>query len=227
MSNYFEINYFKRVAKTNYVLLTLYLAISVTAHAIANRLVLVDHLPIISAGFIYMAVFVLTDVLASYNPRRLVIFIICLEALFNLFFITYTNLISHMSFPLYFHNVQAYQQVFSPIIILYIANLLGTFISATLDLFIFYYLYKTRRWMFFLASFCSSIITISCYTYITDYFGFRHSYPHHVLELTLVNLFTNFITLLIYSLIGQFLVVLIQKYLSKRSTVAWEAEKAS
>lgn len=214
MSNYFEISYLNKTAKINYILLTLYLAISVTAHAIANRLVIIDGFPIISAGFIYMAVFVLTDVFASFNTRKLVIFIISLEAIFNLFFIVYTNIISHMPFPPYFQNANAYTAVFSPIITLYAANLGGTFIAAIVDLFIFYYLYKQRQWMFFLASFCSSIITISCYTYVTDYFGFRNTYPDHVFELTFINLLTNFITLLGYSIIGQLLVNFIQRYLN-------------
>lgn len=217
MNSYFELSYAKRSAKVNYVLLTLFLAISVTAHAIANRLVLLGGFPIISAGFIYMAVFVLTDVFASFNPRRLVIFIITLEALFNLFFIGYTNLISHMPHPEYFQNAEAYTEVFSPIMILYAANLGGTFIAAVVDLFIFYYLYKERQWMFFLASFCSSIITISCYTYVTDYFGFRNSYPDHVLELTFINLLTNFMTLLAYSIVGQFLVNYIHRILNSRA----------
>lgn len=217
MNNYFEINYFKKVAKVNYALLTLYLAISVTAHAIANRLVTVGGYPIISAGFIYMAVFVLTDVFASFNTRKLVIFVISLEAIFNLFFIIYTNIISNMPYPAYFQGAGAYSEVFSPIIILYAANLGGTFIAAVVDLFIFYYLYKQKQWMFFLASFCSSIITISCYTYVTDYFGFRNSYPNHVLELTFINLLTNFITLLGYSILGQLLVNFIQKYLNGKT----------
>lgn len=217
MNSYFEISYFKRVSKVNYILITLFLAISVSAHAIANRLVIIDGYPIISAGFIYMAVFVLTDVFASFNSRRLVIFIIALEAIFNLFFISYTNIISNMPYPPYFQNAEAYTQVFNPIITLYAANLGGTFIAAVVDLFIFYYLYKQRQWMFFLSSFCSSIITISCYTYVTDYFGFKNSYPDHVLELTFINLLTNFITLLGYSIMGQFLVNYIQKYLNGRT----------
>jgi len=221
MNNYFEIGYFKRIAKTNYILLSVYLAISVTAHAIANRLVVIHGFPIISAGFIYMAVFVLTDVFASFNPRRLVVLIISLEAIFNLFFIGYTNIISNMPYPSYFQNAEAYTEVFSPIVVLYIANLGGTFLSAIIDLFIFYYLYKQRQWMFFLASFCSSIITISCYTYVTDYFGFRNSYPDHVLELTFINLLTNFITLLGYSVLGQFLVNFIQGYLNGRSKLSY------
>ncbi len=183
----------------------------------------VNGYPIISAGFIYMAVFVLTDVFASFNPRRLVIFIIALEALFNLFFISYTNIISNMPYPPYFQNADAYTQVFNPIIVLYAANLGGTFIAAVVDLFIFYYLYKQRQWMFFLSSFCSSIITISCYTYVTDYFGFRNSYPDHVLELTFINLLTNFVTLLGYSILGQLLVNYIQKYLNGRTQLFYAA----
>ena len=221
MNHYFEISYFKRVAKVNYILLTFFLAISVSAHAIANRLVTIVDYPIISAGFIYMAVFVLTDVFASFNSRRLVIFMISLEAIFNLFFISYTNIISNMPYPSYFQHANSYTEVFSPIIILYAANLGGTFIAAVIDLFIFYYLYKQRQWMFFLASFCSSIITISCYTYVTDYFGFRNSYPDHVFELTFINLLTNFITLLGYSILGQFLVNFIQKYLNGKSQLSF------
>jgi len=215
-NNYYELIYTKRTALVNYLLLTLYLAISVTAHAIANRLVLVQGYPIISAGFIYMAVFILTDVFASFNSRKLVILIILLEGFLNLFFVVYTNIISQLPYPEYFQNAEAYKEVFHPLISLYIANLGGTIIAAIIDLFIFYYLFKERRWPFFIASFSSSIITISCYTYITDYFGFKTAYPDHVLELTFINLLTNFITLLGYSMIAQFLVNYIQLYLSKR-----------
>ena len=126
-----------------------------------------------------------------------------------------------MPYPAYFQNANSYTEVFSPIIVLYAANLGGTFIAAVVDLFIFYYLYKQRQWMFFLASFCSSIITISCYTYVTDYFGFRHSYPEHVLELTFVNLVTNFITLLGYSILGQFLVNFIQRFLNRKPLLSY------
>ncbi|HEY2566751.1 MAG TPA: VUT family protein [Candidatus Aquirickettsiella sp.] len=213
----FELNYFKRAAKINYILLTLYLSLSISAHAIANRLVLIDGYPIISAGFIYMSIFILTDVFASFNPRKLVIMMIVLEALSNLIFIVYTNWVSGMPYPVYFHHAEAYTAVFRPIIILYLANLGGTFIAAVVDLFIFYYLYKNKRWPFFIASFLSSIVTISCYTFITDYFGFRHSYPEHVFLLTNINLITNFITLAFYAIVGQFAVMFIQRMLNRET----------
>jgi uncharacterized PurR-regulated membrane protein YhhQ (DUF165 family) len=178
MINYFEINHLKKIYKINLFLLTIYLSISIAAHIIANRLVIINGYPIISAGFIYMAVFVLTDVFASFNSRKLVMYIIFCEAFANLIVILYTTWISGMPYPEYFHKAEAYKQVFQPVIVLYIANLGGTIISAIIDLFIFYYLYKQKRWSFFLSSFASSIITISCYTFVTDYFGFRISYPN-------------------------------------------------
>lgn len=214
MISYFELNYLKRLSKVNYVLLALLLVVSCSAHTVANRLVELGGYPIIAAGFIYMQVFIISDVLASYNPRRLVIFFLIIEALFNLFFVTYANKISSMPSPNYFSHADAYITVFGPIPMLYLANLGGTFISAVLDLYIFNYLYNTRKWMFALSSFLSSIFTISCYTYVTDYFGFRDTYPEHVMELTHINLITNFITLFLYAILGQGLVVAIQKYLN-------------
>lgn len=215
MISYFELDYLKRTSKVNYVLLALMLAISCSAHTVTNRLVIVHGFPIIAAGFIYMQVFILTDILASFNSRKLVIFFLVLEALFNLFFVSFATKISAMPYPDYFSNADAYTTVFGPIPMLYLANLGGTFISAVLDLYIFKYLYIKKQWMFAPASFFSSIFTISCYTYITDYFGFRNTYPDHVMELTHINLLTNFITLFFYAIIGQFLVVSIQKYLNR------------
>lgn len=215
MNSYFDLVYLKKTAKVNYVILTIMLAISVSAHAIANRLVEINGYPIIAAGFIYMSVFVITDIFACFNSRKFVIFVLVLEAFFNLFFVLYTTNISGLPYPNYFPNSEAYKIVFQPIAILYIANLGGTFVSAVVDLYIFKFLYNRKKWMFFTSSFFSSIVTISCYTYITDYFGFRELYPDNVIQLTHVNLCTNFITLLIYALIGQFIVSSINRYLKR------------
>ena len=114
MNNQYEITYFKRTAIVNYLLLSLYLAISVTCHAIANRLILIEGQPIISAGLIYMAVFIITDIMASYNPRKIVILMIFMEVLVNLFFVLYTNIIANMPFPDFFLDEKIYRNVFSP-----------------------------------------------------------------------------------------------------------------
>lgn len=215
MTSYFEINYLKKVSKVNYALLTLLLAVSVSAHIIANRLVIVNGYPIIAAGFIYMSVFVLTDILATFNPRKLVIYFLILEGALNLFCVVYTSTISSMNHPDYFNHADAYNIVFGPIPMLYLANLLGTFFSAVIDLYIFKHLYNVKKWPFAMSSFFSSILTISAYTYITDYFGFRGTYPDHVFDLTHINLATNMITLAAYSSIGQFIATGINKYLNK------------
>lgn len=216
MTNYFEISYFKRLAKINYVLLVIYISISITAHIIANRLSMVDGFPIISAGYIYMACYVLTDVFACFNSRRLVIMLICLEALANIIVISITNIVSNLPYPDFFHHVQEYKVVFSPIFVLYFANLTGTFVASVVDLFIFYYLYRMRRWYFTFASLTSSVFTLTMYTYITDYFGFRESFPNHVMQITNVNVVTNFITLVIYTLLAQILVFYLYKILNKK-----------
>lgn len=215
MSNYFEINYFKKVARINYLALAIFLAVSVTSHSIANRLTLIAGYPIISAGYIYMFVFVLTDVLASYNSRRLVIYFISLEALCNFIYIFFAKLIVNMPYPTFFNHVYEYKIVFDPLVPLYFANLGGNFVAAVFDLFIFWYLYKNRRWIFCAASFTSSIVTLTMYTYITDYFGFRGTYPTHVIQITNVNVITNFITLAFYSIVAQFIVYRIQRILNK------------
>jgi uncharacterized PurR-regulated membrane protein YhhQ (DUF165 family) len=217
MTSYFEISYFKRLAKINYILLIIYISISITAHIIANRLSLIDGYPIISAGYIYMACYVLTDVFACFNSRRLVIMLIFLEAVANIIFIIITNIVNSMPYPSFFHHAQAYRTVFSPILVLYFANLIGTFVASVIDLYIFYYLYRIKRWFFTIASLTSSVFTLTLYTYITDYFGFRGSFPLHVWQITNVNVVTNFMTLVIYTLLAQILVFFLNKILNKRT----------
>ncbi|MEE9451232.1 MAG: VUT family protein [Gammaproteobacteria bacterium] len=220
MSSYFEISYFKRLSKVNLYLLAIYLGISITAHVIANRLILVHGYPVISAGLIYMMIFVLTDVFTTFNSRKFAIMIIFLESMANLFLVSFTIFINNQPHPDFFLYAEEYKIVFSPLLILVIANICGSAIAALVDVFIFYYLYRVQRWMFFLASFLSSIITVTTYTYITDYFGFRNSFPEHVLQITHVNIASNFITLLIYSFIGQILVYCIHRYLNSPSIKA-------
>ncbi len=214
MINY-KLQYFKRTALVNYLLIIIYITISITAHLIANRLITIFNKPFISATFIYTAVFVINDILASYNNKKFVIFIILTEASVNLFVISFTNLITHLPHPAFFQLAKAYNIVFGAVLPLYFANLLGTMVAAVIDLIFFYYLYKNKGWSFFASSFTSSVVTLFFYTTITDYFWFEVSYPSHMLNLTIVNLAANFMNLAIYSSIGQIAVFLIQKYLNK------------
>lgn len=214
MTSFYEIIRQKKIEQANYFFLALYIAISITCHCIANRLILVAGYPLFSSGLLYMAVFVLCDVFATYNTRSQVIMFILLDAIANLFFMIFTNFINTLSFPEFFNNSEAYKIVFSPVIKLYFASLLGTIIASILDLYLFYYLYKKIKINFLFSSIISSVLTISCYTLITDIIAFKESFPEHYLNLTFINICSNLISLIIYAIIGQFLVFGIKKYIT-------------
>lgn len=214
MTSFYEIIRQKKIERSNYCFLALYIAISITCHCIANRLILVAGYPLFSSGLLYMAVFVLCDVFATYNTRSQVIMFILLDALANLFFMLFTNFINTLSFPEFFNNSEAYKTVFSPVVTLYFASLLGTIIASILDLYLFYYLYKKLKINFLISSIISSVLTISCYTLVTDIIAFKESFPEHYLNLTVINICSNLITLIIYAIIGQFLVCGIKKYIT-------------
>lgn len=214
MINYYETIHRKRTEIINYALLALYLSISITCHAIANRLVIIGSYPIFASGLVYMTVFVLTDVLASFNSRKLVIYFIFLEALSNLFFMGYTHYINTLPFPDFFEHAAAYETVFNPVAVLYFSNLVGNVVSSLIDLYIFFYLYRKIKLGFLLASIISSSFTIFLYTIVTDVLAFRESFPDQYIRLTTINIFSNLVTVIIFAFIGQFVVSRIQKYIN-------------
>ena len=198
MTSFYEIIRHKKIERTNYCFLALYIAISVTCHCIANRLVLVVGFPLFSSGLLYMAVFVLSDVFATYNTRSQVVVFIFLDALANLFFMLFTNFVNTLPFPEFFNNAEAYKAVFSPVVALYL----------------FSYLYKKVHLNFLISTIISSLLTISCYTLVTDIIAFKQSFPEHYIDLTLINICSNLITLIAYAIIGQFVVFGIRKYIT-------------
>ncbi len=214
MTSFYEIIRHKKIERANYCFLALYIAISVTCHCIANRLVLVAGFPLFSSALLYMAVFVLSDVFATYNTRSQVVVFIFLDALANLFFMLFTNFVNTLSYPDFFNNAEAYKAVFSPVVALYFASLLGTIIASLLDLYLFSYLYKKVHLNFLISTIISSVLTISCYTLVTDIIAFKQSFPEHYIDLTLINICSNLITLIAYAIIGQFVVFGIRKYIT-------------
>lgn len=222
MHTYFETRHIKQLAKINYVLLASFLAISVTSHVIAYRLVSIEDIPLIPSSFVYMAAFVITDVFACFNSRKFVIFIILLEALVNLFFIIITNIVIRLPAPAILHDTSAYANVFTPVFTLYISNLIGTFIAFLIDLFIFYFLYKKQQWNFLSASLLSSLLAICFYTFLTDLLAFFHLYPYLVWKLASINLLTNVLSLLLYSLLGQLVVIWIKNKLNGKYQIIGE-----
>ncbi len=215
MNNYFEFNYFKKVSKINYIILTLFITLSIISHIIAFRLIEINNYSIFPSSFTYMACFVLVDVMASYNSRKFIILAIILEGVMNFLMLLITNLICQLPHPEYVNNTQAFIDVFTPIKYLFFANLLGSFIAFLFDSTIFYYLYKSKNYSFITSSIISSLAIILIYTVITDYYAFKLFYSDHIYELIITNIVTNLISIVVYAILSRWLVINIFNYLNK------------
>ena len=200
----YQLRWTIKVWKLNFALIPFYITISLTAHIIAMRLSVAFGFPIISAAWIYMAVFVINDIVRSYSPNRNLVFIfILLEALCNFLSFSYCNIIAHSNAPDYLAGTDAYKTVFGAVWHLYISNLVGSAIAAVIDVWFFSVLFFRKNMPFFFASLISSVSTLFVYTVITDYYGLHGIFPQHVWEITWVNVVTNILMLTFYSFIGQ------------------------
>ncbi|RLV57931.1 hypothetical protein D5018_19960 [Parashewanella curva] len=207
-----------RTANINYVLIGALLSASIISHLIANRLVGIVGFPVIPATFSYMLVFSLSDILASLNSRRFVIFVLLGEAVTNLVWFSFIMGVTSAPEPEFFALGQSYQDVFGSVPQLYLANLGGGLIISIIDILLFSHWYKTKKFTFFKASFFSTIVSISVYTYFTDYFGFRGNYPDHVMLLAHVNAITNVICVFCYSVISAWAMKHILNYVHQQDT---------
>ncbi|MBM7070751.1 VUT family protein [Shewanella sp. 202IG2-18] len=197
----------------NYLLIGLLITSSIASHLMANRLLDIFGFPVIPATFTYMLVFSLSDMLAALNPRRFVVCVLVGEALANLYWVGFATGVNASPAPEFFQLSQSYQDVFGSVPQLFLANLGGGLIISILDIFLFSHWYRVKKHSFFRASLFSTVVSISAYTYFTDYFGFKGSYPHHVLTLAHVNTITNMMFVLVYSIISAYLMKHIIKYI--------------
>ena len=213
----YDYRYSLKIWKLNFALIPFYITISLTAHIIAMRLSEVFGYPIISAAWIYMAVFVLNDVVRSYSRSRTIVYVfILLEALCNFLSFLYCNIIAHSNAPAYVGDIGAYKLVFGSVWPIYLANLAGSALAALLDVWLFAYLFFKRKLPFFFASLLSSITTLVIYTVITDYFGMVGTFPNHIWIITGVNVITNIIMLTFYSILGQIFIWWISRFYLNR-----------
>ncbi len=213
MIRHFELKQAIRTSKVNYVLIGLLLTVSIVSHLVANRLVLIFDYPIIPSTFTYMAVFSLSDMLASFNSRRFVVLVLLGEAAANLIWLAVVTSVNVAPEPEFFHLGQAYLDVFGSVPKLYAANLCGGLIIGILDMFLFSHCYRVKKLSFFKASLLSTIISISTYTYFTDYFAFKDSYPDHVMMLAHVNTVTNILSVFCYSIVSALVMKKILNYI--------------
>ena len=206
-----------RTANINYMLIGTLLSCSIISHLIANRLIWIAGYPVIPATFSYMLVFSLFDMLAGLNGRRFVIYVLFAEAFINLAWLGFVSLINASPEPDFFTLGQSFRDVFSSVPHIYMANLGGGLIIGIIDVLLFSHWYTKKKMTFFKASFFSTILSICLYTYFTDYFGFKDSYPNHVMLLAHVNTVTNVICVFFYSVLSAWLMKHIGRYIQSNT----------
>ncbi len=209
----FDTHQTKQISYVNYVLISMLLTASIVSHLIAARFVDIGGYPVIPATFTYMLVFSLSDMLAGINGRKFVILVLLGETIVNLAMVATTTAVNATPEPAFFHYGQAYHEVFGGVPQLYIANLGGGLIIGVLDILLFSHWYRVKRMSFFSASFLSTILSLSIYTYFTDYFAFRDNYPEQVHLLAQVNIVTNFACVFCYSVISAWVMTKIARYI--------------
>lgn len=215
-----DVNRILHTSYVNYVLIGLLITSSIASHLMANRLILIFGYPVIPTTFTYMLVFSLSDMLAALNKRKFVVFVLVGEALVNLYCLAFATTVNNASAPEFFLFKQSYQDVFGDIPQLYLSNLGGGLIISILDIFLFSHWYRVKKLSFFKASFFSTIVSISAYTYFTDYFAFKSRYPDQVILMAHVNTVTNLMCVLVYSVISAYLMKRIIKYIRSNSNLS-------
>ena len=208
-----SVNRILRTSYVNYVLIGLLITTSIASHLLANRLVLIFDYPVIPATFTYMLVFSLSDMLAALNKRRFVVCVMVGEAVANMYCLAFATSVNASAAPDFFLFKQSYLDVFGNVPQLFIANLGGGLIISILDIFLFSHWYRVKKMSFFKASLFSTIVSISAYTYFTDYFAFNSSYPQKELLMANVNTITNVTSVFVYSIISAYLMKRIVKFI--------------
>lgn len=216
MNSSFEISYFKKLSGVNYVLLTLFISLSIISHLIAFRLVKVGDFTVFPSSFTYMMCFIIVDIISSYNSKKFILLALSLEAVMNFLMLVITGIVIKLPCPDYLHNPEFFTAVFTPIQSLFFANLLGSFIAFSIDSAIFYYMYKVKKYSFLISSITSSFFIIIIYTIITDYYAFKDFYTEHLNELIVTNIITNLLSVIVYAILSRYLVASIFKYLNNK-----------
>lgn len=215
MSNCSE--FIKRSARVNYILLCVFIALSITSHLIAYRLVSVFGVPLFPSSLTYMMCFVIIDMFATYNSVKFMWLVISLESIANFIMVLVTHYVIYSPHPVYLENYISFIDVFSPLSRLYWANIIGSFIAMSINSLLFIYLYKIKGISFIISSMLSSLFVIVLYTTVTDYFAFDYLYKDHIVDLIIVNVISNSLFILLLSIPSRIVVRNIIKYTNRGS----------
>lgn len=205
----------RRVSRVNYILICLFVSLSITSHLIAYRLVSVLGFSIFPSSLTYMLCFVMVDIMSSYNPVRFMWLVISMESIANLIMVSVTHFVIYAPHPEFFIDSSSYIDVFSPVSRLYWANIVGGFIGFAFNSLIFIYFYRKRKMPFIMASILSSLSVVVVYTTITDYFAFDYLYKSHISELVFVNIVSNLFFIVVFSIPSRIAVRKITGYINR------------
>ncbi len=203
-------NIIRRTSRVNYVLMCLFISLSITSHLIAYRLVSFFGISIFPSSLTYMLCFIIINIMSSYNPNAFIWLVVGMESISNFIMIFATHTVIYLPHPDYFSSELSYVDVFSPISKLYIANMLGNVVGFVINVLIFNYMYKKKKALFFFSSICSSVIVIVIYTTITDYFAFSFLYKTYITDLVVFNIISNLLFISLFSIPS----VIVVKYIS-------------
>lgn len=215
MTSRYEYIYQKRLARINYAFLCLFICLSMVSHLIAFRLVEIWGVPLFPSSLTYMMCFVIIDILATYNTVKFLWMVVIIESAANLILITTSHQVIYAPHPNFFTDADAYVVVFSPIVTLYVSNLIGSFIGFALNTILFIFFLKAKKLSFIISSFLSSFIVVIIYTTTTDYLSFSSQYPKQVTDLTLFNIISNLAVIASLIVPSRKIVFWINAYLNK------------
>jgi len=207
----------RRTSRVNYILICLFISLSITSHLIAYRLVSFFGISVFPSSLTYMLCFVILNMMSAYNPNTFIWLVVIMESVANFIMIFTTHTVIHLPHPTYFSNELSYVSVFAPIGRLYWANVLGNLVGFVINVLIFNYLYKGRGILFFFSSITSSFIVVVIYTAVTDYFAFDFLYKSHISELVIVNIISNLFFVAFFSIPSVMVVKAILNYIDRGS----------
>lgn len=205
----------RRTSRVNYILVCLFISLSITSHLIAYRLVSFFGMPMFPSSLTYMLCFIILNIMSSYNPNTFIWLIVAMESISNFIMILATHTVIYLPYPDYFSGELSYVDVFSPISRLYLANILGNVVGFIINVLIFNNLYKGRRMLFVFSSILSSFIVVVIYTAVTDYFAFDYIYKSHIRELVMVNIFSNLFFIALFSIPSAMIVRVISNHIDR------------
>lgn len=189
----------------------LYVTLSLACDPAAYRLVNIGGYAM-GGSFFYAALYTLLDILTRVTGRKNVYILIFVFHICDLIFSYTLYFVSLLPLPVHY-NYPGFNTVLSSLPRLFWSGIVGAIIAGMIEVTIYASLQK-RINNFFLASGLSTLIIMLAHNVPTDYFAFKELYPQKVWQIVFMNFTVSILLLLIYTILGQFILKIINKYIN-------------